>query len=359
MNDKRNSQIEKIVQIVHNKVEEKSKRFLRLSNDLILENMVLRLLAEDSSRSPKNCRDILRENCYMDCSMEDILRVFRDYKINSIEKRKNVLGTVADMVSLMDKAMQGDAKSLLSFKDAFKTMISDDKVRCSRRYSNLILAFLYQKITVLAIGNDKEEILNFGSTVAKYLIWDIVDAVKSVYKSSGNKRENKRKVINIEEYERALGRMEELERAWQQTDMLLNDLQKEFDERIEAAKLQEMTEFFGKLNSEKYGYILDELLVLRKGMEVIRQNGYELPLEINGLLIMVKKLIQFVRDNHINPMVRPDSVQNVRVSDVEFWDYEGSPFMNVEEEKTVKVISPGWIYSDKDVQISRPKVKEV
>lgn len=62
MNDKRNSQIEKIVQIVHNKVEEKSKRFLRLSNDLILENMVLRLLAEDSSRSPKDCRDILREN---------------------------------------------------------------------------------------------------------------------------------------------------------------------------------------------------------------------------------------------------------------------------------------------------------
>ena len=33
--------------------------------------------------------------------------------------------------------------------------------------------------------------------------------------------------------------------------------------------------------------------------------------------------------------------------------------MNAEEEKQVKVISPGWIYSEKQVQISRPKVKEV
>lgn len=84
-----------------------------------------------------------------------------------------------------------------------------------------------------------------------------------------------------------------------------------------------------------------------------------LPLEINGLLIMVRKLVQFLRDSHINPMLKPESLRIVKAGDVEFWNYEGTPFTCAEEEKQVKVISPGWIYSEKQVQISRPKVKEV
>ena len=57
-----------------------------------------------------------------------------------------------------------------------------------------------------------------------------------------------------------LQKLASLESALEQSDMLLRDLQSEFDERLEAVKLQEMTEFFGKLNSDKYGCILDELL---------------------------------------------------------------------------------------------------
>ena len=58
-------------------------------------------------------------------------------------------------------------------------------------------------------------------------------------------------------------------------------------------------------------------------------------------------------------MLKPESLRIVKAGDVEFWNYEGTPFTSAEEEKQVKVISPGWIYSEKQVQISRPKVKEV
>ena len=73
---------------------------------------------------------------------------------------------------------------------------------------------------------------------------------------------------------------------------------------------------------------------------------------------MVKKLIQFVRDSHIDPLMKMDSIKEVTVSDIEFCNYEGSPFTSAEEVKKVRVISPGWIYKDKELQISRPKVKE-
>ena len=92
--------------------------------------------------------------------------------------------------------------------------------------------------------------------------------------------------------------------------------------------------------------------------KTLRKNNYELPIEINGLLIMVKKLIQFVRDSHIEPMMKINSIREVIASDVEFCNYEGTPFNTPEEKKTVKVVSPGWIYKDKELQISRPKVKE-
>ena len=73
---------------------------------------------------------------------------------------------------------------------------------------------------------------------------------------------------------------------------------------------------------------------------------------------MIKKLIQFVKDNHIDPIMKINSVKEVVASDVEFCNYEGTPFMSPEEVKKVRVVSPGWIYKDKELQISRPKVKE-
>ena len=46
-------------------------------------------------------------------------------------------------------------------------------------------------------------------------------------------------------------------------------------------------------------------------------------------------------------------------------EFEAKQTENIEvvndslEEKKVRVISPGWVYSNKELQISRPKVKEV
>jgi len=132
----------------------------------------------------------------------------------------------------------------------------------------------------------------------------------------------------------------------------------QFKEQLEASKVKELADFFAMLNSEKYGCILDELLVVRKGVDALRKSNYELPIEINGLLIMVKKLVQFVRDSHIEPMMKIDSIKEVSACDIEFCNYEGSPF-DSDKTKKVRVISPGWVYKDKDLQISRPKVKEV
>lgn len=53
-----------------------------------------------------------------------------------------------------------------------------------------------------------------------------------------------------------------------------------------------------------------------------------------------------------------NAIKDVVAADVEFCNYDGTPFADSDEIKKVRVVSPGWIYKDKELQISRPKVKE-
>ena len=113
------------------------------------------------------------------------------------------------------------------------------------------------------------------------------------------------------------------------------------------------------MNSEKYGCILDTVLSARNGVRQLRKEKVQLPPEISGLFILIDRFAQFIRDSEINPILKPGSVQNMRFDEIESCDYEGSPFLNTTEVKRVKVLSPGWVYKNKDVQIARPRLKEV
>ena len=150
-----------------------------------------------------------------------------------------------------------------------------------------------------------------------------------------------------------------LEGALQRSNMMMQDLQDEFDEQLLETKIQEMTAFFAKLNADKYGRILDTLLQVRKGIIQLKKQHIVLPPEISGLFILIQKLSQFVIDNHIDPIMKPNSKQRIKANEAELCDYEGTPFKDNNEEKIIMVFSPGWIYKDKDIRIARPKIKEV
>ncbi len=358
MLDNKNAKVKNILQEFHRKVEEKAGRFKRISNDIVLENMLLQVLCANIKLSPAVCAEKIFNKYAFSCSVDDIIRIYRDYKINTLERRTEVFEAATALAVLLEKSINGSQQSLELYYGAYKKFMEKKHERNNR----IILAMVLQNIPDLLQEDDRELILNLGNTMCKYLLYDIENAVTFAYGFNGyigagsKKLAEKPQQLDQKDF---LQKIASLESALEQSNLLLSDLQNEFDERLEAVKLQEMSDFFGRLNSDKYGCILDELLELRKGIDVIKKSGYSLPLEINGLLIMVRKLVQFVRDSHINPILKPNSVRCVKAADVEFWNYEGSVFANSEEEKQVMVISPGWIYTEKQVQISRPKVKEV
>ena len=152
---------------------------------------------------------------------------------------------------------------------------------------------------------------------------------------------------------------EQLRTALLRSRELVENLQEDFDNRLEVSKAEEQERFFSQLNDARYGHILDMLAVAQDGFKRLRAKGTSVPMEIRGIQTLVRRLLEFVDDFGVTPMETVGVRREVSADDLLEMQFEGSPFMNPEERKTVEVISPGWEIKDRDVVISYPRVREV
>jgi len=354
---------EKVKQEIHQALERSVDRSGQAREEIIKENRIFAILCHDFDIGPTKCAIRMNEEYDYDLTGDEVIQIFRNRRIANPHERKELLQWADEVAELCIGGISGKKDVYLEFNVKRKSAsLKNGKRHDSQERMAAIM--LYEKYPEIALGHDVYRLHLLGNTLAKYFFYDVADAIGEVYgfpQYYGGKRKERQssqpeKKIS---YEQALKKIDQLENILDRTNIMLQDLQEEFEEQLEASKVKELADFFAKLNSEKYGCILDELLVVRKGIDELRKNNYEVPIEINGLLIMVKKLIQFVRDSHIDPIMKIHSIHEVKAADIEFYNYEGTPFRSPDVKKTVKVISPGWIYKDKELQISRPKVKEV
>lgn len=354
--------VKESLQGMHDAMQRKVKRGSQVKEEIVIENRIFSILCSDFDIEPTQTAIAMNDRYGYDMTGDEVIQIFRNRRMANPNKRKELLEWADSVAVQFAGAIEGKRDAY----DKFEKIRKEPALKNGKKHDSqdrMAAIMIYAKYPEIDIFDDIESLHLLGNTFAKYYFYDISDAISDVYGFPQYRDANKKKPVAKENekkltYEQALRRVDQLENTLERTNTMLQDLQDEFQEQLEASKVKELADFFAKLNSEKYGCILDELLVVRKGVDELRKNNYELPIEINGLLIMLKKLIQFVRDSHIEPMMEINSIREVIASDVEFCNYEGTPFNTPEEKKTVKVVSPGWIYKDKELQISRPKVKE-
>lgn len=359
MIDIKDKKVREILAEIHQGMKQKIKRGNVENEEIILENRIFNTICQDFEIGPTKCAIELNREYDYSLTGDQVIQVFRSRRMANPIERREILEWASEIASLFAKAMAGDNKSY----EKFETLRREAALKNGKKHDSqerIAVIMIYAKFPEIDIYDDSRNLQYLGNTLAKYFFYDLADAVGNIYGFQTFRNEKKKSFNNQDKisHEQALRRVMQLENTLERTNTMLQELQDEFDEQIEASKSKELAEFFSKLNSEKYGCILDELLVVKKGIDELKAHNYELPVEINGLLIMVKKLIQFVRDSHIDPIMKINSTKIVKASDVEFCNYEGTAFKNNDDEKKVKVISPGWVYRDKEIQISRPKVKE-
>ena len=346
--------IKRFIDNLHKAIERKSKNLSSSSyDDYIRENRIIKIFCEDKTRGPRQCAAAMNARYKTDLDNEDIIRVLKSNRLSYQDKRAELLNWAEEMVETFAKALETQKQKAF---DEFMTVRNRairtndyERYKIQERIASLML---YVKHPELDSGTDAEALEKFGNVYMKHFIYDASDFLRNICSkpktnSKGDKRDPQAEKI------------ESLENMLNRSDMLLKDLQDEFDTRIKQSHQDDLVEFFSRLNSEKYGCILDEVLNARNGVRKLRKENVQLHPEIGGLFILIERFAQFIRDSEINPILKPGAVKEVRLEEVESCDYDGSPFLNTTEIKKVRVLSPGWVYKNKDVQISRPRLKEV
>lgn len=331
-----------------------------VKDDIMTESRMFAVLCDTPDIEPRVCAVRLEKKYGYDIDGDEIIRMFRRRRMANPHERKALFEWADKLSELFAEAAGGDEKAFSEFEKLRK----ENALNPGRRNDSqdrICAIMIYRKYPEIVTNGDEDILYSFGNTLGKYFFYDISDAVCKAYgfpgyrDSKSDTGKNGRKRMTLEQ---AMKRIDSLETELERTGSMLAELQNEFDEQLAESKVKELTDFFAKLNSEKYGCILDQLLELGRGVDKLKRNGTDVPIEINGLLIVIKKMIRFVRDSHIDPILKPDSTMIVKAADIEFYDYIGSPFLSGLEEKCVRTLSPGWIFRDKEIQISRPRVKE-
>ena len=346
--------VKRFIENLHKAVERKNKNLSASSyDDYILENRVIKLFCEEKTLDPRRSAEEMNDRYDTDLTNDGVIRILKANRLSYQAKRAELINWAEETMETFAKALEShkakDFEEFMTLRNKGVQTRDDERYKIQERIACLML---YVRHPELDSGSDAETLEKFGNAYMKHLLYDISDFLKNICikqknNSRGDKKDSQQDKIDL------------LENMLNRSDMMLKDLQDEFDARIRESHQDEMVEFFSRLNSEKYGCILDAVLSARNGVRQLRKDKVQLPPEIGGLFILIERLAQFIRDSEINPILKPGSVQNMRLDEVEACDYEGSPFLNTTEIKRVKVLSPGWVYKNKDVQIARPRLKEI
>ena len=341
--------IKKFIEDVHKCAERKARNLSASDNsEYICENRLFKVMCDDWTREPRRYAEEMNRRYSYNLIGDSIIQIFRSNRCSAQSKRNALFEAAVSVSNAFIKVLTSrniaDYDKYMSLrKDAIQI---DSHSRINERV-------LYTKYPELDGANDLKSLEKLGNIYMRHFLYDVSDLLKSLCANKGKGSARGDKKDSQQE------KIELLENMLTRSDMLLKDLQDEFDARIKESHQDDLVEFFSRLNSEKYGCILDEVLNARSGVRQLRKKNIQLPPEIGGLFILIERLAQFIRDSEINPILKPGLVKEMRLEEVESCDYDGSPFLNATEAKRVKVLSPGWVYKNKEVQIARPRLKEV
>ena len=201
-----------------------------------------------------------------------------------------------------------------------------------------------------------EETYTYLVRMSHFFINDCLDAIIDlITERTQQPKQNTQINLTTAAYEE---KIYQLTVALNRANNLITRLQDSYEEQVIEIRTEEELKIISKLNSEKYGYILDLLISAQNGFKNLRKKGI-IPFEIKSAQSLVRRLMEFVEDCAIVPMFEIGERFQVQANELDGYSYEGTPFNNATEIKQVEVISPGWRIMDKEIVISYPRVKEV
>ena len=212
---------------------------------------------------------------------------------------------------------------------------------------------LQDLVDLLAIERGLER----KKSVSERLIGDIVGTQALIDQSLNRETASTDRAGNAmstSEYERVIHENDDLRAAAEIAQHQLEALQEEIEHIRDEAKQETVITFFQEMNSGQHSNLLDQFL---KAESLVKQQGIEIPQEIELIPMVIRIFTRFVKKQGIRPKAVVGEQKVITLSESDEYEYTGSSWEAPDERKTVEIQSAGWIYGN--TLISKPKVKEV
>ena len=325
----------------------------------------------------KFLREIIGETDEKDFGIDQILKIQKHLGINTIERKQIFLDRTKELTDLFLQGCDGDKEKYLAFKEKYEEYIFNKNFENENYTLKKYLPF--SMLNLLFINNN----LNFNNDTIEILskikpedIKYYIAALKKELDFQFNLRSRKRfskldeiKKLNvstpfISQSNLSNVTLETLKLENEQLKSSLNLCERNYKEALETMEDEvnnaindRLKDFFVALNSAQYGNFLDKMPLIEETLKNIRKNREQKPSQdINRILISVKNIIKFLKDQGITPIREVNSIFEGDADDIDEMDYIGDEFIG-EETKLLKIVSPGYRYED--IVISIPKVEEV
>ena len=164
-------------------------------------------------------------------------------------------------------------------------------------------------------------------------------------------------IKSLSEQEQIAHENDDLRAAAEIAQHQLEALQEEIEHIRDEAKQEAVITFFQGMNSGQHSNLLDQFLKAESLVKQLRQQGTEIPQEIELIPTLIRMFTRFVKIQGLRPKAVVGEQKVITLSESDEYEYTGSSWEDPDERKTVEIQSAGWIYGN--TLISKPKVKEV
>lgn len=327
------------------------------------------------------CKIYLKKKEVEEFDLEYVRYISLKTGLNTEERREKYKVEVKELTDLALKIIGGDSEAYLEFNKKYEEYTSerenpnlDDVVL--RRFIPLgiVISLVRNQANPLELENsEKSTTKNLRPFHARYIISDfkyemgcllglrkrrkdtteLIDSFKQMVEDSTEVEEEVEETLESVKLER-----DQYKSSLRLIQRSLDELSEKLKEETQNLASEQIRDFFVSLNSAKYGNFLDRIPLTEDLLTNIRKNekDYDIPQEVKRVLIFIKSVIKFIKDQGITPIEEINKVFEGTAEDIAEMDYVGEEFID-DEIKKLRVIAPGYKY--KDLIISIPKVEEV
>lgn len=310
---------------------------------------------------------------------EQVRRISQKTGVNTDERKKEYKKRVKELVQLSLNMINGDIEAYKEFLEKYEKYAFDRDEVANKGMQKFIplgimISLSRNQENPLKLENiDKMNLKNLSYITARHMVSDIryeigcllglrkrrqdttelIDSFKQIVEDSTEVEEEVEESLESIKLER-----DQYKSSLKLIQKSLDELSKKLKKETQNIALEQIRDFFVGLNSAKYGNFLDKIPLTEELLKDIRKNesSYDIPQEVKRVLIFIKSVIKFIKDQGITPIEEMNRVFEGTAEDIAEMDYVGEEFID-NEVKKLKVIAPGYKY--KDLIISIPKVEEV